>query len=134
MSLNQYVGRSLRGKTEAQAEADRLRDAIRLGNYPATITELPPAAADGLSLEAYSSIFLERYSKARQKVTWNDDRVKLGKVGAFVLPRVGQRLGLLSIGAITEDDCEAFLTDLKARGLAASTRNKYLQILKAMSA
>ena len=35
---------------------------------------------------------------------------------------------------MTEDDCDVFLESLRARQLAASTRNKYLQTLKAMSA
>ena len=40
----------------------------------------------------------------------------------------------MSITDVTEDDCDVFLTSLRARKLAASTRNKYLQLLKAMSA
>ena len=40
----------------------------------------------------------------------------------------------MSVDSVTEDDCEVFLTSLRERQLAASTRNKYLQLLKAMSA
>ena len=132
VSLDQYVGGPLKGKTQAQAAADKLREAIRSGHFPID-SDAAATTADGITLEAYTEIFLERYTKARQKVTWNDDRVKLGKIVAFPLPRIGGRLGSLPIGAITEDDCDVFLADLRARGLAASTRNKYLHILKAMS-
>ena len=131
VSLDTYVGRPLKGKTEAEAEADRLRDAIRSGTYRETA--LPePQTADGYTLDAYAEIFLERYSKARVKVSWRDDGYRLNRVCAFTQAK-GSRLGSRQIGAVTEDDVEAFLQRLTRQGRAASTYNHYLQLFKAMS-
>jgi len=38
----------------------------------------------------------------------------------------------MPIGAFTEDDIEAFFGHLRAAGFAASTRNKYIQTVKAL--
>jgi integrase len=43
----------------------------------------------------------------------------------------GSRLGAKALGAITEDDLEAALVRLRSQGRAASTRNQYVQLLKA---
>jgi len=43
----------------------------------------------------------------------------------------GSRLGTSLLSAVTEDDLEAFLASLRAKGRAASTRNQYVQVLKA---
>ena len=55
-------------------------------------------------------------------------------MAAFVLdaPAGPTTLGQTPIGAITDDDLEAVLVDLRTKGRAASTRNHYLQTLKAM--
>jgi integrase len=42
------------------------------------------------------------------------------------------RFGTKPFTAITGDDVEQFLFDLKARGRAASTRNQYLQLVKSL--
>ena len=133
VSLDRLLGRQLHGKTEADAEADRLRGEIRAGTFHNEATP-PPAASHGVTVSAFGAIFLERYSKARGKVTWRDDGAKIAMFAAFVLSRTGHEIGAMSIDEVTEDDCEVFLTSLRARHLAASTRNKYLQLLKAMSA
>ena len=132
ISLDQYVGRQLKGKTDAETEADRIRAAIRAG----TFSDQPPvqqlATADGIPVDAYADIFLERYSKARGKKSWRDDSYILKQIAGFTLA-TGQRFGSRLIGTITEDYVEACLQSLKDRGRAASTRNKYLQTFKAMS-
>ena len=85
-----------------------------------------------MTMDAYADIFLERYSRARQKKSWRDDSYILTQIAAFILPN-GRRFGDKLIGAVTEDDVEACLQSLKDRGRAASTRNKYLQTFKTMS-
>jgi integrase len=131
VSLDQYVGRQLKGKTDAEAEADQIRAAIRAGVFSDGAPAQAPTA-DSISLDTYSGIFLERYSKARQKASWQSDRSILIQIAAFVLPS-GRRFGAKLIGAITEDDVESFLQALKDKGRAASTRNKYLTTLRVMS-
>ena len=132
ISLDQHVGRTLKGKTEAEAETDRIRASIRAGTFSDQLPVQQPATPDGLALDAYTDIFLERYSKARQKKSWRDDSYILKQIAAFVLP-TGQRFGGKLIGAVIEDDVEACLQSLKDRGRAASTLNKYLQTFRSMS-
>ena len=55
----------------------------------------------------------------------------LKRISAFSLP--DGPFGEKPIGAVTEDDIEAFLTHLREQGRAASTRNQYRLIFKAMS-
>ena len=86
-----------------------------------------------VTLDAYTGVFLDRYSKARQKASWRSDQAILRQIAAFTFP-CGTRFGAQPIRSITEDDIEICLQALKDRGLAASTRNKYLQTFKAMSA
>ncbi|HJO37168.1 MAG TPA: tyrosine-type recombinase/integrase [Vicinamibacterales bacterium] len=127
-SLDRQLGRHIESKTEAKSEADRLRSAIRegghRGGHPSEI------APGDLTLEAYSAKFLEGYSKARGKVTWREDDMILAQIAAFEID--GQRLGDKRLSAATEDDFEAFMRDLKTKGRAASTRNHYVQVIKAM--
>ena len=130
VTLDRLLGRNLKGKTEADAEADRVRGEIRAGTFQCGTT--PPPADHSVTVSAFGAIFTERYSKAREKVTWRDDVAKAATFAAFVLPRTGHTIGTMPIDSVTEDDCEVFLTSLRARKLAASTRNKYLQLLKAM--
>src|SRR5207247_3134094 len=62
--------------------------------------------------------------------SWTNDRHMFAQLGAFRLTN-GGRLGEKSIAAITEDDIEAFIACLRVKGRAASTRNGYIQLLKA---
>ena len=129
--LDRLLGRRLKGKTEADAEAERIRGQIRAGTFG---NAPEPAINATVTVAELGGIFLERYSKARGKVSWKNDATMLRMVSAFVLPRTGRPFGALPVGSVTEDDCDVFLESLRARQLAASTRNKYLQTLKAMSA
>jgi hypothetical protein len=62
--------------------------------------------------------------------SWTNDQYMFAQLAAFSLSD-GSRLGDKPLAAITEDDLEAFVTDLRAKGRAASTRNQYVQLLKA---
>jgi len=130
--LDRLLGRRRKGKTEADAEAERIRGEIRAGTFGREPAE--PAAPATVTVAQLGGIFLERYSKAQGKVSWKNDATMLRNVAAFVIPRTGRSFGTLPVGSVTEDDCDVFLESLRARQLAASTRNKYLQTLKAMSA
>ncbi len=132
VQLERLVGRRLDGKTKADTEAERIRREIKAGTFQPGPT--PPPSDHSVTVSAFGAIFVERYSKARGKVTWRDDAGRISRIAAFVLPRAGHTIGTMSINDVTEDDCDVFLTSLRERQLAASTRNKYLQLLKAMSA
>ena len=128
-SLDRHAARHVASKTEARATADTIRAAIRTGTL--TRHESSPATADALTLQAFGAIFLERYSKARDKSSWRNDHYMLTHIADFPTPN--GRFGDKPIGAITEDDIEAFMNALRQNGRAASTRNQYLQAFKAMS-
>ena len=130
MSVDRHVGHHVVGKTAARQAADRIREAIRSGTF-VTPSDRRPATPDAVTLNAYGAIFLECYTKARGKASWRNDVYMLKRISAFALP--DGPFGEKPIGAVTEDDIEAFLTHLREQGRAASTRNQYLQIFKAMS-
>ena len=59
-----------------------------------------------------------------------NDRYMFARLAALRLTD-GSRLGDKALGAITEDDLEALAVALRVKGRAASTRNQYVQLLKA---
>ena len=130
MSIDRFVGEHVAGKTGARDAADRIKGEIRAGTFTAK-SDARPSSPDAVTLSAYGAIFLERYTKARGKASWRNDVYMLKRIGAFALP--DGPFGEKPIGAVTEDDIEAFLMHLREQGRAASTRNQYLQIFKAMS-
>ena len=129
VSLDRECGRHIDSKTEADTEADRIRGEIRAGRFQNGATQ--PPADHSVTVAELGTIFLERYSKARGKVSWKNDQTMLTKLAGFVVPRIGRPFGTVSVRSVMEDDCDVFLESLRARALAASTRNKYLQTLKA---
>ncbi len=100
LSLDRYKGWQLTSKKAAEAVADEVRTAIRAGAFPPPPSTPQPETADAVTLDAYADIFLERYSKARQKQSWNSDRSILKRVTHFVLSD-GGRFGAKAIGAVT---------------------------------
>ena len=132
VSLDRECGRHIDSKTEADTEADRIRGEIRAGRFQNGATQ--PPADHSATVAELGTIFLERYSKARGKVSWKNDQTMLTKLAGFVVPRIGRPFGTVSVRSVMEDDCDVFLESLRARALAASTRNNYLQTLKAVSA
>ena len=129
-SLDRELGQPIRGKTEAQTAADNLRIAIRAGTFRQQPAQ--PTTPGALTLEAFTEIFLERYSKVREKRSYRNDASFVKQICAFSLD--GHRWGSMRIAAVTEDQVEAFLTDLRAKGKSASAHNQYVWILKAMFA
>jgi integrase len=110
------------------------------------------AAAGAITMRAFGETYLQRArGKPRPEVTaaappaphrrprgpraiWKNDHGMLNRLYAFSLA-VGDApmlLGDKPLGAITEDDIEAFFDHLQRQGTAASTRNKYVQLVTAM--
>lgn len=125
-SLDRHLGRHVVSKTEARAEADQIRAVIRCGQFATVSTEETSLAPKRLTFEAYSDLYLERALHGRR-----NDVCQLKRLCAFVF-KSGERLGSKALEDVTEDDLEVFWDSLRIEGLAASTRNKYVQILKAM--
>ena len=76
----------------------------------------------------FAAVYIERASKASGKRTWKDDEHQLSNLRAH-RGADGRRLGDRSLSSITEDELEAFHASLGS--FAASTRNQYVQLLKA---
>lgn len=127
-SVDVEAGKHIASKTEAEALAEGWRLAIREGTFTRR-GEQPAASAvtdAPLTLEG----FAERYFERRGKPATKNDRSCLRRLSAFAL--AGQPFGQKALDAITEDDVEAFFASLRAAGKAASTRNKYVQLTKAL--
>lgn len=134
-SLVRYAGREITGKTEAEALADKIRAEIRSETFtlqPAGASRSDSQPGDDISFETFTRLFLERYSKERGKASWQDDGYMIRQLVAF--PVIGElRLGEKATRSVTEDDLEAFIKHLTTLGRSSSTRNHYVQLIRAMS-
>jgi integrase len=138
-SLARHAGREIGSKTEAESLADRIRTEIRAGTFrPLSTPPVPAGSAnsdadlEAVSFETFTRLFIERYSKQREKASWRDDEYMVKQLAAFRVLDQG-RLGDKPVHAVTEDDVEAFVRHLGSLGRAASTRNHYVQLIRAMS-
>jgi site-specific recombinase XerD len=77
-----------------------------------------------ITLAAFGRTYFER----RGTPATSDDHSRLNRLTRFVLD--GRPLGDKPLSAITEDDLELFFASLRTEGRAASTRNKYIQLVK----
>jgi integrase len=123
-SVDSEVGEHIEAKAKAEALADGWRTSIRAGTFRRRSDAPAPAStSDGaLTLLAFG----ERYFERRGKPATLDERARLRQLAAF------EGLGQKPLTAITEDDIEAFFAHLRSEGRAASTRNHYTQLVKAM--
>jgi integrase len=135
-SLSRYAGKEITGKTEAEALADHLRAAIRAGTFemhsPLEVSEQEVANDSDISFDNFGRLFLERFSQGRGKASWQDDGYMINQLVSFRMFDDG-RLGEKPLRAVTEDDMEAFVKHLTTLGRASSTRNHYVQLIRAMS-
>jgi integrase len=135
-SLDTEAGKHVDNKTDAEKLATEFRAAINAGTFVRAADQrkvtpvVVPATADAITLEAFGDKFVANKSQASGKKTWKNDRHMFAQLAAFVLSD-GTRLGAKPIGALTEDDLEAFYAHLRTIGRAASTRNQYVQLMKA---
>ncbi len=136
-SLNRCAGKEIVSKIEAETLADDIRGKIRAGTFT------PPWAAPirsqtdnvdrgAVTFGTFARLFVERYSKDRGKASWSDDEYMVKQLVSFQALE-NCRLGDKPIQAVTEDDLEAFVKHLVTLGRAASTRNHYVQLIRAMS-
>lgn len=131
LSLDREVGRHVDSKTEAIAEAERIRTAIRNRTFrpaPALIPTLAPV----LNFRAFAEVWKVR--RGSQLASAKDDVYRLKTICAFVLPGTepAMMLGDQPLDAITTDDIEAFRDARKGKGLSASAVNHDLKLLRKM--
>src|SRR5262245_54053400 len=128
-SLDSYVGKHVKGRTEAQDETEKARIAIRAGEFkPRPEAPTPPVAPkpETVTLSSFWKTYSERLGRP---VSANSSSC-FAQLCAFTLD--GRPFGAKALADVTEDDIEVFMADLRAKGLAASTRNKYIQVVKAV--
>ncbi|HLG59370.1 MAG TPA: site-specific integrase [Vicinamibacterales bacterium] len=117
-SVDTEAGEHIASKTKAEALADSWRAAIRAGTFRRRGEASPVAATPAvMTLRTFS----ERYAERLGRPLSANDRGCLKRVLAW------EDLGARALDAITTDDLEAFFASLRADGLAASSRNKYVQ-------
>lgn len=136
-SLDVELGKHLENKEDAKAAAENIRGEIRAGTFVRvaerrkTAARTPVTTPEAVTLAKFSATFLERVSEVRERnKSWKNDQYMFARLSEFRLTD-GSRLGDKALGAVTEDDLEAVLVNLRATGRAASTRNQYVQLLKA---
>ena len=135
LSIDAHVGKHVEGKTEAAKVATAIKAAIDAGTFKtraeaaataARANGAPPASADAIKLSALGQTFLERAGKGATA----NNRACLSRLTAFALG--AGTLGDKPLRAITEDDVEAFFAQLRRESRAASTINKYVQLVRAL--
>jgi integrase len=116
--------------SDAEEAARKVRAAIEAGTFrrAASAAGVGTAATTAVTLDQFAKTYVERGAQANGKATWKNDRGMLARLSAHRTPN-DRRLGDSALSDITEDTIEAFFASLN--GFAASTRNKYAQILKA---
>lgn len=128
-SLDAELGKHIGSKTDAEKLANDFRSAINAGTFRRASEQPITAPAPGVvTLEQFAAIYIERAAKASGKQTWGNDAGMVARLCAFQAAD-GQSLGGWPLTGITEDTLEAFHASLST--LAASTRNQYVQLLKA---
>ena len=129
-SLDRELPHRIDSKTEAEAQADRLRIAIREGTFRSAVAAPEPSSK--LTFAEFAEIWFER--RGSQLVRPNDNKLRLGVIKAFVLPATDPPLtfGAKLLTAITTDDIEAFRDMRKAKGLSPVTVNHDLKLLRKM--
>jgi integrase len=112
--------------------SDRIRTEIRDGSFGRAIeAEGRPDGGD-LTFGGVGTLFVESYSKAREKAAWDDNERMIRQIAASSVG--GVPLGEKSVHAVTEADFAAFIQHLSRSGESVATRNHFVGILKTLSA
>jgi integrase len=135
LSLDVYAGKHIESKTEAVKLANAIKAAIDAGTFKtrreaaaeAARAQEPPTSPDAVTLKAFGQTYFER----RGKPATANDASCLTRLVAFT-PEGQRPLGETPLASITEDQLELFFAQLRQEGRAASTRNKYVQLVKAL--
>jgi integrase len=133
-SLDRYAPRHVESKTEAEALAERIRTEIRDGCFGKARPSPVSSNQRGITFEMFGEIFVESYSKAREKASWEDDSWMVRTIMSFPLAPSGSgRLGEKPLRDVVEADLETFIWHLGRSGRSVATRNHFVGILKTMS-
>jgi integrase len=128
-SVDSEAAKHVESKGDAEGLADSWRSQIRAGTFRRR-TDVPPtpdpiASADAVTFNG----FVEKYVERCEPPVSANDRGCLRRFSAFVVD--GGKLGDTVLESLTEDSIEMFFASLRKAGRAASTRNKFIQAIKA---
>jgi len=126
-SVDSEVGKHIEAKTDAEALADGWRTQIRVGTFrrQADTSTATEAVHRAVTFDA----FVEKYLERCEPPVSANDRGCLRKFCVFVVDP--HAIGAMAIDTITEDTVEVFFGSLRKADAAVSTRNKYIQAIKA---
>lgn len=130
LSLDREAGRQIRSRSDARAELERIRLAVRAGTFRPAPDE--SQVRGELTFTQFSKLWRE--GSGQYLVRARDNDYRLGLAEAFVLPGTeppvtfGQKL----VKAITVGDIEAYRASRKKRQLSAVTINHDLKLLRKM--
>lgn len=126
-SVDTEMGKHIEAKTEAEALADAWRSQIRLGTFR-RMAEAQPVTEPATTALTFDA-FIEKYLERCEPPVSTNDRGCLRKLAVHVVDE--RTIGATPIGQITEDTIDVFFGSLRKAAAAVSTRNKYIQAVKA---
>src|SRR5688572_25715268 len=131
LQLNRHLGKPKDGlaKSEAEREAEKIRIAIRDGNFNKEAAVVEPKLATVLTFEQ----FAEHWKRERgcQLVRPEDNDYRIRTICEFRLAD-GRRFGDLDVRTITSSNIEMYRKARKAAGLSVVTVNHDLKLLRKM--
>ena len=117
LSLDREVGRHVEGKTDAQAEADRIRSEIRAGHFHALAIKANQLPASVPTLEQLGNPYFSKYvnPKTGEPLSRNERyRWDLVIRTELEMPAGRVRLGSLPVDGVTRHHIQAFLETQRA--------------------
>jgi integrase len=135
-SLERHVGKNMT-RAEAEAEAERLRTAIRAGEFQAAQTRAHQAKPQSQALMTFRRFSDEwRARRGYQLVRRGDNDSRLKLICAFVLPGTDPPMtfGEMPVADITTGDIDAYRHHRRERKRSAVTINHDLKLLRKMFA
>jgi hypothetical protein len=129
-SVDSEAGKHIEAKGDAEALADNWRSAIRAGTFRRsheTESAATAPASDVVTLAKFGETYATRLG---QPVSRNHQTC-FNQFAASIARGTEMAYGARPLSAITEDDIEVFFAHLTERDVAQSTKNKYVQMVKA---
>ena len=127
-SLNKHLGRHVDSKTEAEAEADRIRIEIRAGRFG------QPVASDEMTLRQLADLYLERYVAVERASTAQAFTWAMNTICQTVIPRPtggGDPFSAWRLTDIVTDTIERFREVRRGQTGVVGT-NRHLGSLRAL--
>src|SRR4030095_12430921 len=132
-SVDAQAGTHIGSKTRAEDLARTWRDEIRGATFRRrrNVVAVPAVPAltpepDVITLERFGGIYAERLGRPVSR----NHQSCVRQLVAF--PLSGRPFGQKALAAITDGDLEAFMAHLHADGYTVSSRNKFIQTIKAL--